>query len=274
MKSSHSIRWLFLPLLVFAVSGRLSPAVALPCEDMAAYQPAVVTGAAAGGHLSVAVVIHIMEQPDQPCEVRKAWTADQVALVFGPDTQDSRSGNSVWASTRVRFVLRGVAIHPFAPAAGMVAAGQRIKVPQSGPRGDAAFEAAFADLVAQFHRDHAVNVYLWRRIDGRPVGFGRSTRTGLGKATVWLDTECGQESLLVCARYVAHELGHALGLYHAGPGTCGAVDAEFQSLCESLAASCPGIAKSQRLMTIGASGRKLCPAEVAAAEEMAGNEFR
>ncbi len=274
MKPSPSIRWLFLPLLALAASGRLSLAAALPCEDMTAYQPAVVTSPADGGHLSVAVVIHIMEQPDQPCEVRKAWTADQVARVFGPDTRDSRSGNSVWASTRVRFVLRDVALHSFAPAAGMVATGQRIKVPQGGPRGDAAFEAAFADLVARFHRDRAVNVYLWRRIDGRPVGFGRSTRTGLGKATVWLDTECGQDSLLVCARYVAHELGHALGLYHAGPGTCGAVDAEFQSTCATLAAPCPGIPKSQRLMTIGASGRKLCPAEVAAAEKMAGNEFK
>jgi len=144
----------------------------------------------------------------------------------------------------------------------------------AGPTGDDAFEAAFAALVSRFHRERKVNVYLWRRIGGGPVGFGRSTRSGDGKASVWLDNRCSRTSLLGCGTLVAHELGHALGLYHAGPGTCGSVAPEFQEQCSLVSAPCPGVPKQSRLMALGVTGRKLCPVEREAAAEQAHRDFR
>jgi hypothetical protein len=267
-------RLLVSALAVAAIWSTGAPASALVCDQADAYEQAVGTVGGGGSHLSVPLVIHIMERPGRPCEVRQQWTAQQVSTVFGAGTQDERSVNAVWEPTGVRFSVREVLLHSFTPLAGLVDSNQRIKVPTAGPRGDDAFEAAFDDLVAGFHRDHSVNVYLWRTITGPPVGFGRSTRTGKGKATVFLDVVCAQRSLRACATLAAHELGHALGLYHAGPDTCTNVDAAFQVLCSRLAAPCAGVRTTSRLMTMGASGRKLCPQEVEAAEQMARDEFQ
>jgi hypothetical protein len=52
------------------------------------------------------------------------------------------------------------------------------------------------------------------------------------------------------------------------------VASEFQGLCAVLSAPCAGVAKRSRLMALGVTGRKLCPAESAAAVEMADSDFR
>jgi len=80
--------------------------------------------------------------------------------------------------------------------------------------------------------------------------------------------------LRVCATYAAHELGHALGLYHAGRGTCSTIDPQFRDLCADLAKPCEGVRLRDRLMTPRALGRTLCPVEVEKAELMATNEFQ
>jgi hypothetical protein len=275
MTSSNVVRRLLLPVLAFAaVWSNLTPARAADCEEISAYQQAVGPGAPSGPGLSVGVAIHIMETPGHPCEVRKVWTPEQVAIIFGADTQDEQSVNSIWGPTKVRFVVLEVDLNKNDPPEDLMDPQQRVTVPMPGPRGTEKYEKAFGVLVAGNHRDHKVNVYLWRRIAGSPVGFGRSTRSGNGKATVFLDNECSQKSLKVCATYAAHELGHTLGLYHAGRSTCSAVDSQFRDLCTSLAKPCPGVKLSSRLMTPAALGRKLCPLEVKQAELMATNEFQ
>lgn len=275
MRTSNFVRRLLLPALALAVvAWNFTPASAADCEEIGAYQGTVGPGTVSGPNLSVGVVIHIMETPGHPCEVRKVWTPEQVAIIFGADTQGEQSANSIWGSTRVRFVVREVVLNKTDPPVGLMDPQQKVTVPRSGPRGTAEYEKAFDLLVAENHRDHKVNVYLWRRIAGKPVGFGRSTRSGNGKASVFLDNECIQATLNVCARYAAHELGHTLGLYHAGRNTCGVVDAQFRDLCTSLAKACPGVKLSDRLMTLAARGRKLCPMEVEQAELMATNEFQ
>lgn len=274
MTLSNVVRWLLLPVFALAAAwSNLTPASAANCEEIGAYQQAVGPGSGSGPNLSVGVVIHIMERPGHPCEVRKVWTPEQVTMIFGAGTQDERNVNSIWGSTKIRFTVNEVVLNGDDPPVGMVDSQQRIMVPTSGPKGTVEYENAFDLLVSGNHRDHKVNVYLWRRMSGQPVGFGRSTRSGNGKATVFLDNRCGQATLEVCAARAAHELGHALGLYHAGQA-CSVVDPQFRDLCTSLAKPCAGVKLKDRLMTLGAEGRKLCPLEVEKAELMATNVFQ
>jgi hypothetical protein len=195
-------------------------------------------------------------------------------MIFSAGTQDQRNVNSIWGSTRIRFSVHEVVLNEDDPPAGMVDSQQRIMVPVTGPRGTVEYESAFDSLVSGKHRDHKINVYLWRQMSGEPVGFGRSIRSGNGKATVFLDNKCSLRQLRVCAAYAAHELGHALGLYHAGRGTCSTIDPQFRDLCASLAKPCEGVRLRDRLMTPRARGRTLCPVEVEQAELMATNEFQ
>jgi len=250
----------------------LPTAHAAGCDGIADYQP-VVSGAASSAHQVVPLVIHIMERPGHTCEVRNSWTAKQVATVFGPDTGDDKSVSSVWGGTHIRFEIREIHVHEFEPPAALVDSQQRIKVPTTSAVGDQAYEAAFAK-VETFHRDGSVDIYLWRRLGGQPIGFGRSTRSGNGKASIFLDVRCGQQSLRTCATLASHELGHTMGLYHAGANTCGAVQPKFHDLCVTLAAPCAEVKTAQRLMTLGASGRGLCPKEADEAKDQAGKDFK
>jgi hypothetical protein len=269
------IRRLLLPVLaVAAVWSNVTPASAAECDGIDAYQKAVGPGPGSGPGLSVGIVIHIMERPGHSCEVRKVWTSEQVTTIFAAGTQDQHNVNSIWGSTKIRFTVHDVVLHEDDPPVGMVDSQQRIMVPMSAPRGAVEYEKAFALFVSGNHRDHKVNVYLWRLLSGEPVGFGRSTRSGHGKATVFLDSKCSRQTLRTCATYAAHELGHALGLYHAGRDTCSTVVPQFRDLCTSLAKPCAGVGLRDRLMTPGALGRKLCPLEVEKAELMATDEFQ
>ena len=90
---------------------------------------------------------------------------------------------------------------------------------------------------------------------------------------MWLDEVCVDRGLIEpadCARAAAHELGHALGLYHTGLDGCVAVPAKHLKLCRKLAKPCGESDNHDRLMAaeiIG--GRKVCPAEAMAAKAMA-----
>ena len=77
-------------IVALAVLGWSLPARAATCDGVAEYQ-AVVSGASSGAHQVVPLVIHLMERPGHPCEVRKAWTARQITTVFGPDAQNQGS---------------------------------------------------------------------------------------------------------------------------------------------------------------------------------------
>jgi hypothetical protein len=242
------------------------------CDDMAAYETLVARADPSRSDLIVPLVIHIMEPPTpnhDSCTVRQHWTRERVATVFGPSVTDRRSVNSVWGPVGIRFAIREVVRHEYVPPDGMVTA-----IPP-GPSGSETFEAAFRMLVAAFHRPGSVNVYLWDRLGGptHPMGYGRSPRSGDGKATVWLDRVCTNIQLMVspdnCARAAAHELGHALGLYHTGDGCSGVATGDLP-VCQLVSPPCGETENKQRLMAMTSVGdRKLCPAEVTEAKATA-----
>jgi hypothetical protein len=184
-------------------------------------------------------------------------------VIFATQTDTQGGVNAVWDTAGVRFWIREVRVHKFPPPEDLL-----------DPRGGAKFEEALKDLVAQFHRDRAINVYLWKEIVGVANGFGRSPISGNGKATVWLDTFCDAESLDGCATLAAHELGHALGLYHVGPGACDHVDSSRRDTCLARAGTCVSVPSfSDRLMALGVRGRQLCAMETEAAQQMARDKF-
>ena len=238
------------------------------CEPTSAYQ-AIVAPAWGISTTTVGVTIHIMERPGHPCETRDLWTSAKVRLLFGPASSDHTIA-SIWGDSDVRFVVKKVVRHVINPPTDLQRSGE-VATPASGPIGTDAWEAAFRMLVKKVHKKGHVNVYLWRALADGIAGFGRSPRSGLGKATVWLAGKCVDATQMTpenCARVSAHELGHSLGLYHSGAGSCSAVQPQFQPLCMTTSAPCGEADNSERLMASGEDGRKLCPREVSAAQEM------
>jgi hypothetical protein len=240
------------------------------CEPTSAYQ-AVVAPARGISTTTVPVVIHIMERPGHECETRDLWTSTKLRLLFGPNENNDGTIASIWGVTDIRFVVQKVVRHTFDPPSDLMDASGEVTTPASGPIGTPQWEVAFSELVRKFHRKGSVNVYLWRTLANDIAGFGRSPRSGLGKATVWLAGKCVDATRMTvvnCTRVSAHELGHALGLYHSGAGRCSTVQPEFQPICMTTTASCGETSEDERLMKSGADGRMLCRAEVTEAEDM------
>ena len=251
-------------LLLVACAATLADA----CERMDAYQRVV--GSPPPDNvptLTVPIVIHILEPPGQPCSVRDVWPSDSLVALFKEAPSSSSSVSSIWGRTRIRFVVHDVMLHEAAPPPDLMD-GRDVLTPMSGPLGTPAFEAAFGTLMTRFHQASSVNVFLWKSIANDQAGFGRSPRSGNGKATIFLSSKCvARMTPKSCARTVAHELGHALGLYHSGVG-CSTVQPQFRPICTTTSAPCGESSNEERLMASGAAGRKLCPLEIKAAEKM------
>jgi hypothetical protein len=244
------------------------------CEEESAYKREVVAAdGGAGPDVEVPLVIHIMERPGHPCEVRRHWTVEKVNAIFGPTTNGQAGVNHIWAQAGIRIVVRDIVLRgEYAPPAAISGTDPgSVRAPH--PPDDGVQEEAFSQIVS-VHTAGKMNVYLWALIYGSAAGYGRSTRTPPGKATVWLDNDCPRTlNPAQCAALAAHEIGHALGLYEVGGSdACDGVNDAYRDLCQRLVAQCHEVPEDQRLMHpeyIVKPWTGLCPAERDEARKMA-----
>lgn len=165
------------------------------------------SGAPDGAFSTVPIVLHIMEVMGSAA-VAAVWTDEMISRHFGVDT--ALSANVIWKQAKIRFAVAGIRVCRYTPPP-PVTDGREIRVDIGSQR----FEDSFTKLAA-FFPARQVNVHLWGTIAAPVIGFGRSIKSGKGKAFVWLDTKCVSELVTPerCQRKIAHEFGHALGLEH------------------------------------------------------------
>jgi hypothetical protein len=178
------------------------------------------------------------ELTDAEKEVRKAVREsktpkkrmrDAVQAYFAPT--GGKSVNDIWAKAGIRFVVEHVERCVYEPMPGWPVTGEAVvpdpeEMRKAIPIKQQQLVDGYLNLNKLYGIPRMLNVYAWKTVRGPATGYGESPRRRRAEAAVqrletlatsWIQKieECKTDDDPYCQLFIAHELGHAVGLRHS-----------------------------------------------------------
>jgi len=171
--------------------------------------------------LVLPVIVHYMKSTAPNHRGNDVATKFSPALLRQYFDQGNFVNGTVWRQANITLFLHRIETCRYDPAFTGQFPGKIEEIPSPGLGSDGATLFRRVNDAYNYQKVKGLDLYLWWEIGGRVIGHSRPYHLSSGETTtgaVWVDRQCLQASAGMsaakCARLIAHEAGHFLGLCH------------------------------------------------------------